>query len=113
MDFQTERNDDAGDENERAESVQRPVGASADVVADSFSAAEEDKSGNGDVDGEHHGEDVGQPGVGIGPKPVRGAEFYGGPDGDEDEEVLPGARCGRLCGGEEREWEKNECGYGA
>lgn len=50
VDFQTERNDYAGDEDERAEDVEGPVGAPGDVVADAFAAAEEKKSCDGDVD---------------------------------------------------------------
>ena len=78
------------------------MGAPADCVADIFGTAEEKKSGDGDVDGEHDGEDVGEAPTGVGPEPVRGAELYGHPDGDEDEEVLPGARCGGWCSGEKR-----------
>ncbi len=50
---------------------------------------------------------------GIGPEPVRGAEFYGDPDDDEDEEVLPGTGGGGVCAGEKSEGKKDECGDGA
>ncbi len=112
VDFQAKRNDDAGDEDERAEDVEGPVGAPGDVVADAFAAAEEEKSCDGDVDGEHNGKDVSEPSAGVRPKPLRGAEFYGDPDSDEDEKVLPRAGCGGFCGGEKRQGKKDECGYG-
>jgi len=43
---------------------------------------------------------------------VRGAEFYGNPDGDEDEKILPCAGGGGLCAGEKGHGKKDECGDG-
>jgi hypothetical protein len=44
----------------------------------------------------------------MGPQPVRGAEFYGGPDRGEDAEILPSARRGGLRSRKKRQRKKDE-----
>src|SRR6266480_4472381 len=110
MEFQAEWDGHGGKDDERTEDVDGPAGAPGDVVAGIFCAAEEKESGNGDIDGEYDCKNVSKALARIRPEPVRGTEFYGDPDGGENEKILPTAWSGALCGGEKQQRKKNEGG---
>src|SRR5260370_37705625 len=84
--------DGDGAKNEKArEDEKTPAAAPADVVGDAGNFADEDESGERDVEAEKDGEDVGEELVRVRPEPMRRGKLYGDPDAGEGKVILPGA----------------------
>src|SRR6266581_2318687 len=71
MHTQSQRNGDAGENDETREDKEAPVASPADRITDAVDAAKKDECRERDIHAEEHGENVGEAAAREGPEPMR------------------------------------------